>query len=40
VNDEWTENHPSFQNAESSWWMILSNIKSVAETGNTLDFGW
>lgn len=40
VNDQWTENHPSFDNAEQHWWMILSNIKTFAETGRTLDFGW
>lgn len=40
VNDQFTENHPSFENARNSWWMILSNIKSLAETGKTLDFGW
>jgi len=40
VNDEWTENHPSFSNTEQSWWMILSNIKTYVETGKTLDFGW
>ncbi|MWV46009.1 polyketide cyclase [Paenibacillus sp. HJL G12] len=40
VNDQWSDNHPSFQNAEGHWWMILSNIKTVAETGNMLDFGW
>lgn len=40
VNDQWTANHPSFQNADQHWWMILSNIKTLAETGRTLDFGW
>jgi uncharacterized protein YndB with AHSA1/START domain len=40
VNDQWTENHPSYKNTESHWWMILSNIKTYAETGKTLDFGW
>ncbi|WP_274364021.1 SRPBCC family protein [Paenibacillus thermotolerans] len=40
VNDRFTENHPSYENAKSHWWMILSNIKTVAETGKTLDFGW
>ncbi|MDB5085201.1 MAG: polyketide cyclase [Bacilli bacterium] len=40
VNDQWTANHPSFSNAQGHWWMILSNIKTVAETGRTLDFGW
>ncbi|GAA0135059.1 hypothetical protein YSY43_18990 [Paenibacillus sp. YSY-4.3] len=40
VNDQFTPNHPSFQKAEQSWWMILSSIKTYVETGNTLDFGW
>ncbi|KKI89558.1 polyketide cyclase [Bacillus sp. SA1-12] len=40
VNDQWTENHPSVKNAEQHWWMILSNIKTVAETGKALEFGW
>lgn len=40
VDDEWTENHPSYTNTEQGWWMVLSNIKTLAETGKTLDFGW
>nr|WP_243735180.1 SRPBCC domain-containing protein [Paenibacillus turpanensis] len=40
VNDQWTPEHPSFENTKIHWWMILSNIKTVAETGKTLDFGW
>jgi uncharacterized protein YndB with AHSA1/START domain len=40
INDQWTENHPSYKNTEQSWWMILSNVKTYVETGNTLDFGW
>ncbi|CAN7752785.1 SRPBCC domain-containing protein [Paenibacillus sp. LjRoot153] len=40
VNDQWTPDHPSFESTKSSWWMILSNIKTLAETGKTLDFGW
>lgn len=40
INDEWTPNHPSFERTKASWWMILSNIKTLAETGKTLDFGW
>ncbi|GIP38900.1 ATPase [Paenibacillus sp. J31TS4] len=40
VNDEWTPDHPSFANAKNHWWMILSNIKTVAETGKALDLGW
>ncbi|TFE25946.1 SRPBCC domain-containing protein [Cohnella luojiensis] len=40
VNDQWTENHPSFETTAENWPMILSNIKTFAETGKTLDFGW
>lgn len=40
VNDQWTPDHPSYANAQSHWWMILSSIKTLAETGRTLDFGW
>ncbi|TBL76035.1 SRPBCC family protein [Paenibacillus thalictri] len=40
VNDQWSPDHPSLNNTENHWWMILSNIKTVAETGNVLDFGW
>ncbi|MET3196187.1 SRPBCC family protein [Bacillus sp. OAE603] len=40
VNDKWPENHPSYENTKSSWPMILSNVKTFAETGKTLDFGW
>lgn len=40
VNDQWTDNHPSFESTSESWPMILSNVKTYAETGRTLDFGW
>lgn len=40
INDQFTDNHPSFANAQSSWWMILSSIKTWVETGKTLNFGW
>lgn len=40
VNDQWTENHPSFENSGGAWPMILSSIKTWCETGKTLDFGW
>ncbi|MNH99578.1 hypothetical protein D3C73_523530 [compost metagenome] len=40
VNDRWTENHPSRANTEKSWPIILSNIKTFAETGKILDIGW
>lgn len=40
INDQFTDNHPSVANAQSSWWMILSSIKTWVETGKTLNFGW
>jgi len=40
VNDEWPADHPSYENTKVHWPMILSNIKTYAETGKTLDFGW
>ncbi|MDQ0091503.1 uncharacterized protein YndB with AHSA1/START domain [Paenibacillus anaericanus] len=40
VNDQWPDNHPSYENTKSSWPMILSNAKTYVETGKTLDFGW
>ncbi|PYI52648.1 SRPBCC family protein [Paenibacillus flagellatus] len=40
VNDRWPDNHPSYESTKESWPMILSNVKTYAETGKTLDFGW
>ncbi|MEI7026971.1 SRPBCC family protein [Paenibacillus sp. y28] len=40
VNDRFSDNHPSYGNAEKHWWMILSHIKTWVETGKSLDFGW
>jgi uncharacterized protein YndB with AHSA1/START domain len=40
VNDAFSPDHPGIQKASDSWWMILSNIKTLAETGKTLDLGW
>ncbi|OXM85694.1 SRPBCC family protein [Paenibacillus rigui] len=40
VNDQWTPDHPSFPNTQKHWWMILSNMKTYAETGKTLQFAW
>jgi uncharacterized protein YndB with AHSA1/START domain len=40
TNDQWTSHHPSHDEAVRSWPMILiSNIKTWAETKRTLDFG-
>lgn len=40
INNQFSENHPSIQKANSSWWIILNNVKTYVETGKTLDFGW
>lgn len=40
VNDQWPDNHPSYVSTQESWPMLLSNIKTLAETGKTLNFGW
>jgi uncharacterized protein YndB with AHSA1/START domain len=40
VNDRWPAGHPSYDNTKQSWPMILSNIKTYAETGKTIDFGF
>ena len=40
INDAWTEDNPLFGKTERFWWMILSNIKTIAETGKSLDFGF
>lgn len=40
LNDEWSDNHPSFEKASESWPFILSSIKTYVETGKTLNFGW
>ncbi|MFC4812045.1 SRPBCC domain-containing protein [Paenibacillus sp. GCM10023250] len=39
VNDLWPEGHPSYEKTKSSWPMILSSVKTFAETGKALDFG-
>lgn len=40
VNDHWTKDHPGYANTAESWPMILSNLKTYVETGQTLDLGW
>ena len=37
VNDQWTSNHPTYENTKATWPIVLSNIKSLAETGKTLE---
>lgn len=40
VNDNWTDNHPMIETSDGAWWMILSSIKTLVETGKTLDLGF
>ncbi|MBM7587955.1 uncharacterized protein YndB with AHSA1/START domain [Bacillus pakistanensis] len=39
IHDQWKEGDPHYENSGKAWWMILSNIKTVVETGKKLDFG-
>jgi len=40
VNDQWPDNHPSYENTKQSWPMILSSLKSYVESGKALNFGF
>lgn len=40
VNDQFTDNHPSYARSGDNWAVMLSNLKTFVETGKTLDFGW
>lgn len=39
VHDQWSEGDPSYDNSRISWWVILSNTKTLIETGKTLEMG-
>ncbi|EJR64134.1 hypothetical protein IIO_02033 [Bacillus cereus VD115] len=39
IHDQWKEDDPYYENSNKAWWMILNNIKTLVETGSTLDFG-
>jgi uncharacterized protein YndB with AHSA1/START domain len=39
IHDQWKEGDPYYENSDNAWWMILNNIKTLVETGKTLDFG-
>ncbi|KGE19121.1 SRPBCC domain-containing protein [Paenibacillus wynnii] len=39
IHDEWHPDDPSYAGSESAWWQIMSNTKTLIETGRTLDFG-
>ena len=38
VHDRWQEGNPSYDGTKAGWWMILSSLKSLVETGKPLDF--
>lgn len=39
VHDDWDDNDPAYENTKQNWWLMLSNIKTLAETGEPLDVG-
>jgi uncharacterized protein YndB with AHSA1/START domain len=40
VHDQWSEKDPSYENSNTSWSIILSNSKTLLETGKTLNLGF
>ncbi|ASA19400.1 SRPBCC domain-containing protein [Paenibacillus donghaensis] len=38
IHDQWHPDDPSYAASESAWWAILSNTKTLVETGRTLTF--
>ena len=38
TQDQWQKENPSYEGSKSGWWMILSSLKSLVETGKPLDF--
>ncbi|WP_168121363.1 SRPBCC domain-containing protein [Paenibacillus sp. HB172176] len=40
INDEWPDDHPSYERTRESWPIIMSNVKTYAETGKTMDMGF
>ncbi|WP_433946036.1 SRPBCC domain-containing protein [Paenibacillus sp. SN-8-1] len=39
IHDNWHKDDPSYQGSQNAWPMILSNIKTLVETGRTLSLG-
>ena len=37
IQDQWKEGDPSYPNTDGAWWMILSNTKTLIETGRILE---
>ena len=38
-HSNWNENDPSYENTKNNWWLMLSNIKTLAETNQALEIG-
>ncbi|WP_028530977.1 SRPBCC domain-containing protein [Paenibacillus sp. HW567] len=38
THDGWHPDDPFYAASDSAWWQILSNIKTLVETGRTLEF--
>ncbi|WP_105615630.1 SRPBCC domain-containing protein [Vallitalea okinawensis] len=39
IHDDWDEGDPAYENTKENWWLMLSNIKTLAETGKPLNIG-
>jgi len=39
IHDQWDPNDPSYENTKGNWWLMLANIKTLAETGKALQIG-
>jgi uncharacterized protein YndB with AHSA1/START domain len=37
IHDQWQEGDPNYENSDKAWWIILSNIKTLVEKGETLE---
>lgn len=38
-HEDWQPEDPSYANTKENWWLLLSNIKTLAETGSPLNIG-
>jgi len=39
IHDQWQDGDTHYESSDAAWWMILSNTKTLIETGKTLHFG-
>lgn len=39
IHEGWHKEDPSYDNTKNNWWLMLSNIKTLAETGKPLVIG-